>query len=147
MIVRAECQGYCRQDEQVNMAVISSLDGRSRSKPELYVERYKDGTYLIKVPHGRGLGVAQGLKQIVVTSDLVMTCCKELYDALVEVRYREESIKSLDHVKVIWNMIGKEESREVTRTLMQAHKDEGWDFIILESMRELCEMVVKTSVI
>ena len=89
------------------MAVIASLDGRSRSKPELYQDQCQLGeSYDIKIPHGRGLGIAFNLKTIVVTSDLVVTCCNNLHDALVEVRRSDDSKKSVDHVKVMWNVIG-----------------------------------------
>ncbi len=86
MIADSQCQGYCRQEEQVNMIVIASLDGRTRSKPELYKDQGQGESHDIKIHRGRGLGIAQGLKNIVVTSDLVITCCDQLHDALVKVR-------------------------------------------------------------
>ena len=118
MIADSQCQGYCRQEEQVNMIVIASLDGRTRSKPELYKDQGQGESHDIKIHRGRGLGIAQGLKNIVVTSDLVITCCDQLHDALVKVRQSDDSHKTLDQVKVTWNMIGGEGSREVTRTFM-----------------------------
>ncbi len=102
-------------------------------------------TYDIKVPHGRGMGIALGLKTIVVTSDLVITCCNELHDALAEVRKSDDSKKTMDHVKVMWDQIGEQGSREVTRTLMQPHQDDNWDFIVLESIVELCIEVSKSN--
>ncbi len=57
---------------------------------------------------------------MMVTSVIVIT--EKLYEALDEVRKSNHVHHSLDQVRV--NMIGGKESREVTRTLRQAHKHE-----------------------
>ncbi len=89
------CDGYIPVSEQLELAVLATLDSRSRSKPELYRDRLFEVNYEVKV-HGRKLGVSIFLKSLDVTSEQVIACNEKLYESLYEVRNNGKALISLD---------------------------------------------------
>lgn len=133
-----ECQGFCSDETQVTMACIACLDGRSTAKPELFRDALGDDFKVISVPKGRGIAVAEDLKKIIITSDLVVVCCADLAEALMRMRQKEGNVHTMDQVRVMWEKVQPEKFRDAIKTFTHESTSLEQDHITYEIMRQLC---------
>lgn len=72
------CKGYCCNEFQVQMAKVACIDYRDNTRPGLFYDEYRDDQGALQVAivfKGRGVVIAENVKKVVVTDDVVVACC------------------------------------------------------------------------
>lgn len=126
------------------MAYIACLDGRTNARPELYRDVVEGKAVEVNVPQGRGIVYAAGLKRVVITSDVILVCCDDLFRTLIELRRREDRKCSLNQVRVAWDRVKPENYRDIIRVITSESKSIEQDFWMFEAVRDLCRVCVLT---
>lgn len=128
------------------MAEIACVDSREGNNPNVFYDGTLDEKRTLVIErssYGRGIAIANGIKKLVVTDDVVVACCYELAVHLGKEKKLSKQSATKDQVRTVWARITPVEHRAVIERIKEEKFIVDNDTKALDAVKYLCLMCIQ----
>lgn len=124
------------------MAKRACVDYRDNTRSGIFYDEYRDDQGALQttmVFKGRGIAIAENIKKVVVTDDVVVACCQKFALELLDKREESKGKETNSEVRTLWARVCPKEHRHSIKQLSEDAYLVPFDKELVRAVSYLCE--------